>query len=457
METQKNTASIATEQDIIIAGGGMAGATLALALRRFLPQRKVLLVEPFPLPQAAQVQTYQPSYDARSTALAWGTRDIYQRLGVWSAIEPHAAPILRIHVSDKGRFGSSRLHAQEQQKPALGYVVDNRWLGIQLLNALQKEPADMLSWAAPAEVVGLEATPAGATDPASTASTSDKKVRVLIRQGETTRAVQAALLVVADGGRSGLREQLGFPVRQQQYGQQALIANVSTQKPHQGWAFERFTEAGPLALLPRAGGDGELGLVWTLADGSLQRLLEASDAEFLQALQETFGWRLGRFTKVGERQSYPLQRAWVEEPVRPGVVLVGNAAQTLHPVAGQGFNLAARGLMALVEALIAGDDRGEALGDLSVLRSYAQLNSEDRAAIMGLSNGLLHLFTDQSPWLRSMRDMGLSALDLAPAAKKLLTRHAMGLGGVRAHLPDRAPSAKRDKALPDQKPEKINE
>lgn len=404
-----------SEWDVVIAGGGMAGASLALALSRFAPALRVMVVEAVALP--ATTGGYQPSYDGRSTALSWGTRLIFEDLDVWSRLAPRATPIRQVHVSDRGRLGSSRLDAAEHAQDALGYVVDNRWLGQQLMAALQGQP---VFWCCPAQVCHAEPAEDGVT--------------LTIDHAGITQTCHTRLLVVADGGRSGLSDALGFVPRTHAYGQHALVANVSTAKSHDFVAYERFTTDGPIAMLPRGDierAEGECALVWTLADAEVPALMALSESALLDCLQTRFGWRLGRFLRMGERQIYPLQSRVVPEPVRAGVALVGNAAHALHPVAGQGFNLAIRGLMTLAALLVEAQARGQSPGDLAVLQRYACAQQPDQQRILQLSGGLIALFGQTSAGWATLRDAGLLGLDLLPAARHWFTRQTMGLEGDR--------------------------
>ncbi|TGN40611.1 2-octaprenyl-6-methoxyphenyl hydroxylase [Marinobacter confluentis] len=412
------------DTDIVIAGGGLAGATLALALARCVPELRVTVVESFPLSADAVPESYQPSYDARSTALAWGSRLIFEQLGLWQRLSAHATPIRHIHVSDRGHFGATRLNAKDHQQEALGYVADNRWMGLCLMQELLETG---VHWEAPAAVTGMDPLADG--------------VEVFLGEGERAdtnpRSLTAQCLVIADGGRSGLREQLGFRVNQQDYGQHALIANVSTSQSHQNTAYERFTDAGPMALLPNSPADQaetSSSLVWTLDGDTLDDLLARDTAEQCRRLQARFGWRLGRFTRIGECSHYPLTLQTVDESVRPGVVLVGNAAHTLHPVAGQGFNLALRGLMALVEQFRLAVTEDQPLGSLAVLNRYQARHRQDWKQTVQFSDSLIEIFGQSMPAVAAVRDMGLTGLDLLPGAKRWFGRQAMGLGGRRSQI-----------------------
>lgn len=406
------------DTDIVIAGGGLAGATLALALARVAPFLRVTVAEAFPLSTDALPDSYQPSYDARSTALAWGSRLTFQELGLWSRLAEHATPIRHIHVSDRGRFGATRLNAKDHHQDAMGYVADNRWMGLCLVRELLKTG---VRWQAPASVMGMTPLNDG--------------VRVELKTESGVSTMTAQCLVIADGGRSGLRETLGFRSRTHSYGQSALIANVTTSNSHEFTAYERFTTDGPMALLPQGPADcagSQSALVWTLTDEQAVEVLGLSADDQCTKLQERFGWRLGRFTRIGECHHYPLALTTVDEPVRPGVALVGNAAHSLHPVAGQGFNLALRGLMRLVEQFRLAAEQNQPLGSLKVLGRYHQLHNPDRQQTIQFSDSLIRIFGQSLTPFVAVRDAGLMGLDIMPPAKHWFARKAMGIGSRRA-------------------------
>ncbi|UCJ18165.1 2-octaprenyl-6-methoxyphenyl hydroxylase [Pseudomonas sp. MM211] len=386
--------------DLAIIGGGLVGASLALALQGEARKRgwRIALVEPF-----APGEGYQPSYDARSTALSYGSRLIYEDLGLWPAIAQHATPIKQIHVSDRGRFAAARLSAEEEGVPALGYVVENAWLGHCLWQALDPE---VILWRCPAQVERMEALPDG--------------YRLTL---DDESLIDCSLAVLADGGRSSLREQLGITVNQRPYDQTAVIANITPSRPHAGEAFERFTESGPLALLPLS--DNRCALVWTHPSGDVERLLKLDERAFLAELQEAFGYRLGALRQVGARVPYPLVLVEAAEQVRSNLVVLGNAAHSLHPIAGQGFNLSLRDVRALADTVLASS---APLGDLATLQRYASAQAGDQAFTVGFSDQVTRLFSTDQPLLAAGRNLGLLGLELLPPAKRWFARQAMGMG-----------------------------
>ncbi len=408
-----------TFRDIVIAGGGMVGASLALQLGAVLPQNmSIFLVEGFPMPDplAQGKPDYHPSFDARSTALSYSSRLIYEKIQFWDELQQWLCPIQSIHVSSRGRFGSSLLRAGEYGWSALGYVVENAWLGNALIQALYRQGrVEIIS---PARVVG--AVPAG------------QGMRLQI-EGGVDSVIETALLVVADGANSGLREQLGVAVQEKPYHQHALVANVAFAQPHKGCAYERFTDQGPVALLPLLAsnpGEHRSALVWTLSPDQAEHLQACPSQEFLQTLQERFGYRLGRLLQVGERHCYPLALMQASEQVRQGVVVMGSAAHAMHPVAGQGFNLALRDVAELGAVLAQGVSMGQPAGDLAQLQRYLRRQQSDQDRTIQFSDRLPGLFMHADPVLGLARDLALSGLDILPPLKREFVRHATGVAAM---------------------------
>ena len=393
------------DYDILIVGGGMVGASLALALRH--SGLRLGVIEAVPYGAVAQ-----PSYDDRSVALAYGSRRIYTGMGVWQRIEEGGVtPIRRIHVSDRGHFGGARLDSAAMGVEAMGYVVENRVLGAALMQLLTT--SENINFISPAEMHDVEFTAHAA--------------HVSVTQSGVTSKLSARLLVAADGGRSAVRTRLGIATTREDYAQCAVITNITLEHPHGGIAYERFTEQGPLALLPMS--DNRCSVVWSLSPVEAERVLALSDAEFLQQLHACFGDRLGAFVRAGRRHSYPLTRTRVAEHVRPRLVLIGNAAHTLHPVAGQGFNLGLRDVAALAQVLVDAQGAGCDIGDPAILQRYAAWRRRDNTAVSAFTDGLVRVFSNALPPVVMARNLGLLLLDLVPPVKRGLMRRTMGLAG----------------------------
>lgn len=400
--------------DVAIAGGGLVGASLALALAQL--QLKVVLIEAHPFGIAGQ-----PSFDDRTTALSNGSRRIFEGIGVWPLLAREATPIRRIHISDQGRFAFARLDAKEQQLQALGFVITNRIMGAALWRRLEEQSVTVL---APARVVGVELK---ADHRELTCQLGENQL------GETgLQTIEAQLVIAADGAQSSVREAAGIGATRWDYEQQALVTNVFTQRFHDYVAYERFTTAGPLALLPMS--EGRVGLIWTTAPQLAAGLADLPEAEFLTRLQDAFGFRLGRFTRVGARRLYPLSLTRSDEHIAPRLVIVGNAAQSLHPIAGQGFNLGLRDAASIAEVLAdahrehAAAGRFDA-GDGLLLERYREWRAADRQKIVGFTDGLVRLFTQPFGPAKLARDIGLLAFDLMPAAKDALSQLSLGAAG----------------------------
>jgi 2-octaprenyl-6-methoxyphenol hydroxylase len=391
-----------TDFDIAIVGGGMVGASLAVAL---LPLAlRTVLIESIPFGGTAQ-----PSFDERSTALSNGSRRILSGIGVWSDVAAEATPIRRIHVSDQGRFGFARLDAQEQGVEALGFVVPNRVLGAALWRKLAASKACELRAPASAAEVSISAP----------------GVRLRVTQeGAEDGTIRARLLVVADGVQSALRTALGVQATTWDYEQTAIIANVETQQPHDNVAYERFTPSGPLAVLPL--GERRCAVIWTLAPEVARAMLALEETQFLAALQEKFGFRLGRFLRVGRRAAYPLSLTRAQAHVAERVVIIGNAAQGLHPIAGQGFNLGLRDVATLAEVIA---DAPTQVGEAGPLARYDEWRRRDRRSIIAFTDTLVRLFGNPLLPVKMLRDLGMLLFDLTPPAKDALAALSMGVAG----------------------------
>jgi 2-octaprenyl-6-methoxyphenol hydroxylase len=391
------------EFDIAIIGGGMVGASLALALAA--AGRRIVLIE-----GVAPATRGHQSFDERTTALGNASRRILEGLGLWSSVADQCGVIRAIHVSDAGRLAFARLDAREQGIEAFGFVVPNRVLGNALWAQIRQTAA--ISVRLPATVTAFSADPLGVT--------------LTLAAGEAhgpAPTLRARLAVAADGAHSVVRRDAGITASEADYGQVAIVANVATDPVHDGTAYERFTAAGPLALVPLR--DGSYTVVWARTPEEAAQSLRATDAEFLKLLQQHFGWRAGRFVRVGQRASYPLKLTRADEAVADRTVLIGNAAQSLHPVAGQGFNLALRDVAALAE-LVSGDDDP---GAPQLLERFAQGRKADRSGVTRFTDGLIRVFGDQRPPVRLLRDVGLLLFDLLPPAKSALARVSLGFGG----------------------------
>jgi 2-octaprenyl-6-methoxyphenol hydroxylase len=398
--------------DVAIIGGGLAGSALAQALAP-TPLRTILVEARDP----ATLQ--QPSFDDRATALANGSQRILTGLGVWDALRPDAQAIDSIHISERGRFGAARISAAAEGVPALGYLAENRLMGRALWSALSAAPR--FQCLAPATLVALHAD--------AEAAVAD------IALGERRIRLRAKLLVAADGARSQVRDVLGIGASADDYAQCAVVLNGATEMPHTARAYERFTRDGPLAVLPLP--QERVAVVWTLSRAAAQRVMQLDEPAFRSALQEAFGYRLGRFRRLGLRASYPLLRIRSASSVAARTVLIGSAAVHLHPVAGQGFNLALRDVAALAEVLsdtvmtsgVAADP-----GATGVLERYRDWRRRDQARVAAFTHGLIRFFGFDCAPLTLSRGLGLMLFDLLPGAKTLLARHSMGLSGYQPRL-----------------------
>ena len=402
--------------DVAIIGGGMVGASLALLLARQMPECSIAILEAQPFAEDCGA-SYLPSFDARSTALALGSVEILRTLGVWQELARHATAITQVHVSDAGHFMGGLIDAKAYDLAALGYVLPNAWMGRVLLARVQSQAN--IRCLAPAKVQQLIPQQQGAL--------------LVVNSGGESLQLTCKLALVADGGDSPLRKMLGIEAQVKDYQQTAVIANVAYSEPHNGVAYERFTELGPLALLPLGVSPKgrESALVLTLPSAQAEALTHCSDAEFLAHLQQRFGQRLGQFLRVSGRHAYPLSVITASEQIRSHIALVGNAAHFLHPVAGQGFNLSLRDCACLVASLTQAQAQGQALGELSALQAYIQRQQLDQALTIEFSDKLVRLFSSAALPLIALRHLGFLGLDLLPRLKQTFADQTMGRAGAK--------------------------
>jgi 2-octaprenyl-6-methoxyphenol hydroxylase len=388
--------------DVAIVGGGMVGASFALALRT--TGLRTLLIEGVPPDSESQ-----PSFDERTTALGNGSRQIFESLGVWPAMSAESAPIRSIHVSEAGRFGVARLDAQEQGVAAFGYVVPNRVIGRALWQALRQSPN--LTLAVPAQLKG--------------AIVRDNGVLLDVATESGTERIHASVAVAADGAGSVLRTSAGIEATIEDYEQVAIVVNASTERRSNGAKRSNaLRNRARWQCCPRVGGGYTV--VWAVRPERAAELVALNEEAFAVELMAAFGWRAGRWTRIGRRNTYPLALSRAQETVVGRVVLIGNAAQALHPVAGQGFNLGLRDAATLAE-MLAGAAADPDFSEL--LARFSAWRTEDRQGVTRFTDGLVKLFGSDLPGLGLVRNFGLLMFDLSPAAKRALSRVSWGFAG----------------------------
>ena len=393
--------------DIVIAGGGMIGTSLALALAPL--GLRVAVVE-----AVARKAAAQPSFDDRSTALSRSTQRMFEAMGLWPEIVAASTPIRGIHVSDQGRFGFSHIDADEQGVEALGYVVINRVLGAVLQDALDSlKGVDVVC---PARIVDIELAPDCAT-------------AIVMDADNRRQTLSCDLLVASDGANSAVREMMGIVAQKSHYGQRAVIGNLLPEKDIDYMAYERFTQQGPLAILPVA--DGRAGFVWTVSEDDADRVMALDDDAFLAELQQQFGYRLGTFSRVGKRASYPLILSKALRLTAKRSVLIGNSAHGLHPVSAQGFNLGMRDVAAIVDCIADARSSKAAFdpGNAALLEQYASWRRSDQKKLVRFTDGLVKLFGSERRPLRTLRSIGMLGFDLVPGVRSAFAKHTMGLAG----------------------------
>ncbi|HCK7399348.1 TPA: FAD-dependent monooxygenase [Acinetobacter baumannii] len=399
------------QQQVIIVGGGMVGLSLSLMLAKANIAVKLLEAVKYPNYDDQNVAPYHSSFDARNTALSRRSVQIYQKLGLWDALQQYATPILQVHITEQGSFGKARLVAEQEKVESFGQVIENAWLGRVLLTQVRQQPLIEL-------IDGVQVT----------ALTQDaEQVHIEAQRGDEVLKLESKLLIAADGRDSFCRQAIGVGVDVHDYDQIAIVTTVQTSKPHEHVGFERFSALGPLALLPLPG-EYRRSVVWPVKKGTEGEWLgEENDQHFLDALQKTYGDRAGKFEKTGKRFSYPLSQVLAHKQAVGRVILMGNAAHTIHPVAGQGFNLCLRDadvlLRYLVNQLSASDD----IGNPDNLLAYEQARLSDQQRVIKFCDTVVRGFSNQNPLLKLIRNTGLIAFDVIPGVKPLVANYAMGL------------------------------
>ncbi|TBR37000.1 MULTISPECIES: 2-octaprenyl-6-methoxyphenyl hydroxylase [Dyella] len=389
-----------SRRPVLIVGGGLVGASLAIALDA--AGCPAILVE-----AAAPRVDAQPSYDERNLALARATVNGLDAIGVWRHARGGATPIRQIHVSRAGEFGATRMDAGREGVDALGYTLPARELGAGLLRRLDE--CTQLTRLAPATLETMEPL--------------DDGWRAHIRTPEGVRTLDVALLVGADGTTSSVRKQLGIEADTYDYEQALFVCTITPERDHAGRAFERFADGGPVAVLPLA--EKRCGLVLTVPAEEADAVAALDDEAFIDLAQQRFGWRLGRLSRPGKRFPYPIKRVAAAQLVGRRAVVIGNAAQTVHPIGAQGFNLGLRDALTLAELIAPVADPGEA----ALLAEYAARRAPDREGTMAMSHGLIRLACLEQPLFGPLRSLALLAFDHVPPLQRFIARRGMGFRG----------------------------
>ncbi|TRX54513.1 2-octaprenyl-6-methoxyphenyl hydroxylase [Thalassomonas sp. M1454] len=396
--------STAQQFDIIISGAALAGASMALALSKLQKPDGTLLsiavVETFPVSDQLP-----KSYDARVIALSHASAAYLNELDVWQQLKPDAMAIKTIHISDCDYYGKARMYAEDYNVSALGFVSEMQAIGNAIISPL-KQSANVTFFA---------------PDSISDINWQSECVSVQLSSGQS---IQAKLLLGCDGGQSMCRKQAKIDTTENDYQQVAIIANVTPEKPHNNRAFERFSEFGPIALLPMT--DNRCSLVWTVKPEHVEPLLALSDDEFATTLADKFGRWLGDFSTVGKRFSFELKLIQANEQIHHRMALLGNAAHSLHPIAGQGFNLGIRDVEAMAKYIKQALTQNQDIGSYKVLSAYAQSREPDHKQVITLTDSLVHLFSNKYTPLVIGRGVGLKVLNYVSPLKSALAQKTMG-------------------------------
>jgi 2-octaprenyl-6-methoxyphenol hydroxylase len=388
------------DYDVLIVGGGLAGNCLALALQA--SHLNIAIVEAS-TPEELHIS---PAGD-RALALANGTVRLLEMLGIWQQAKSKATAIKKIHISDQGHFGKTRLSAEKEKVDALGHVITARDLEMAVFALVKASKIQLIN---PARVMGI--------------ASDESHAHLSLKYKGESISLSAKLVVGADGGQSSIRKLLDIQQNITEYQQTAIVTTIKTEIAHQNIAYERFTSSGPLALLPLK---DEYAVVWTRRSEDAEQLISASEAEFLQELHNCFGYKLGRFLLASARRSFPLSLIRTNAMYSGRAVIIGNAAHQLHPVAGQGFNLGLRDVVQLAECILNQAEKFADIGAAELLADYAEQRQKDHDTVINFTDGVVKLFSNEWVLATAFRNSSLLVLDFVPSLKKKLAYYAMGL------------------------------
>ena len=393
--------------DFLIAGGGPVGLMLAIGLAQ--QGLKVVLAERFKPAELSneKLSEVKNSFDGRVLALSYGSRLALEKLTLWQSLSSHVTDIEHVHVSQKGYLGITKLHAQEANVPALGYSIQSSDLGHVLWQEASQQanitllcPATLLQFTQDETTVSAEV------------ELDDQRLQV-----------EARMMIGADGTDSKVRQILGLELQEKSYDAFGVIAQIETEFHPAGWSYERFTEEGPVALLPMKGHFHKAVMVCPAEQ--ISEIKQLNDEAFIERFAEKMGERLGRFVSVSPRMAYPLKETYVEQMVSGRAILMGNASHTQHPVAAQGLNLGIRDIDEFLAYFRLTENR-DRLNDVTFLKEYAESRKQDHEKVMGLTDSLIQVFQHTSPVVGHLRGVGLIAMQAVPKLRKRFTRFAMG-------------------------------
>ena len=422
------------DQHVLIAGGGHVGLSFALLLAHHGIASTLIEKNVYPEISPADDAKRSHYLDSRNTALSRRTVQIYQEIGLWDELQSHACRIDAVQVSEQGSFGKATLNKAEEKVESFGQVMENAWLGRKLLLAVNASPLiTVLDNTSVTKVYQAKASVSVTLqENAAISATLDSQDTGTVNE----RILTGSMLVACDGRDSSIRQLLGIDITTYDYKQSAIVGVVQTDKPHEHVAIERFSPAGPLAVLPLTDPEGNghdlqqagyrRSVVWVCRKGEEQQYLD-DETLFLETLQTAFGQRAGKFVKAGRRGAYPLTRVLAKEQVKGRCVIMGNAAHTLHPVAGQGFNLCMRDAHVLAQMLASQVMRGEDIGETKMLKRYEAARQKDQKRVIRFCDAVVLGFTHPNRAVKLARNVALVAFDKLPNIKPLVATYAMGL------------------------------